>query len=159
MLLAFRGPGDLVGELAALDDEPRSATVEALEPVQALAIGHDAFRAFLIAQPAAGARRCCAMLSARLRDADAKRVQLAGYTTLGRVAFCLLELCERFGEGRASTSCCRSPRRSWRAGRARRSSPSAARCSTMRKLGWIETRRRAIRVLDPAALEGATRPD
>ena len=27
---------------------------------------------------------------------------------------------------------------------------------TMRKLGWIETRRRAIRVLDPVALEGAT---
>src|SRR4051812_40675034 len=53
VLLAFRGPGDLIGDLAALDDEPRSATVEALEPVQALAMGRDPFRAFLLERPAA----------------------------------------------------------------------------------------------------------
>jgi hypothetical protein len=38
VLLALRGPGDLVGELSALDENPRSASLVALEPVQALAI-------------------------------------------------------------------------------------------------------------------------
>jgi CRP/FNR family transcriptional regulator, cyclic AMP receptor protein len=34
VLLAFRGPGDLVGELSALDERPRSASIVALEPVE-----------------------------------------------------------------------------------------------------------------------------
>jgi CRP/FNR family transcriptional regulator, cyclic AMP receptor protein len=36
VIVAVRGPGDLVGELSAIDDEPRSATVTMLEPVEAL---------------------------------------------------------------------------------------------------------------------------
>jgi len=38
------GPGDVVGELAAIDGAPRSATVEALEPTQ---LGHMSAEAFL----------------------------------------------------------------------------------------------------------------
>ena len=36
MLLAIRGPGDVLGEQSAIDGEPRSATAVALEPVEAL---------------------------------------------------------------------------------------------------------------------------
>jgi CRP/FNR family transcriptional regulator, cyclic AMP receptor protein len=153
VLLAFRGPGDLIGDLAALDDEPRSATVEALEPVQALVMGRDPFRTFLMERPAV-ALTLLRELSARLRDADAKRVQLAAYTTVGRVAFCLLELSERFGEdGDSLLPLSQEELASW----AGASIESVGRAlQTMRKLGWIETRRRAIRVLDPVALEGAT---
>src|SRR6267378_450566 len=35
VVLAFRGPGDLLGELSAIDGDARSATVGALEPVEA----------------------------------------------------------------------------------------------------------------------------
>src|SRR5947209_7854381 len=82
VLLAFRGPGDLVGELAALDEAPRSATVLAIEPVDALALAPADFRAVLAEHPAAQLA-LVRTLAERLRDADAKRVQLAAYTTMG----------------------------------------------------------------------------
>src|SRR6266516_1839828 len=66
VVLAFRGPGDLLGEL-------RSATVEAIEPVEALAIAAADFRSFLIANPDI-ALLLLQTLSRRLRDADRKRV-------------------------------------------------------------------------------------
>jgi CRP/FNR family transcriptional regulator, cyclic AMP receptor protein len=157
VLLALRGPGDLVGELSALDESPRSASIVALEPVQALAISSDGFRAFLVERPDA-ALALLRELSARLRDADAKRIQLAAYTTVGRVAFCLLELCDRFGsseEGAVDIALPFSQEElaSW-AGASLESVGRAL--QQMRGLGWIETRRRAIRVLDRAALEAAT---
>jgi CRP-like cAMP-binding protein len=157
VLLAVRGPGDLIGELSALDDEPRSASIVALEPVQALAIASDRFRAFLLERPEV-AIALLRELSARLRDADAKRVQLAAYTTVGRVAFCLIELCDRFGSGDGGAVDITLPLTqeelaSW-AGASLESVGRAL--QTMRGLGWIETRRRAIRVLDRPALEAAT---
>jgi CRP/FNR family transcriptional regulator, cyclic AMP receptor protein len=157
VLLALRGPGDLVGELSALDEAPRSASIVAIEPVQALAVPHARFRAFLLDHPE-HALTLLKEISARLRDADAKRVQLAAYSTLGRVAFCLLELCDRFGEGEAGAVDITLPLSqeelaSW-AGASLESVGRAL--QQMRGLGWIETRRRAIRVLDRAALESAT---
>src|SRR5690349_16527932 len=41
VILAFRGPGDVLGEISALGGEPRSATVRALEPIDALAVAAD----------------------------------------------------------------------------------------------------------------------
>jgi CRP/FNR family cyclic AMP-dependent transcriptional regulator len=157
VLLAFRGPGELVGELSALDDQPRSATIVALEPVDALAVGHDAFRALLARHPPA-ALGLLRMVSQRLREADAKRVQLAGYTAMGRVAFCLLELCERFGhEQDGALSILLPLSQDELAGWAGSSLESVGRSlRTMRDLGWIETGRRSIRVLDREALTRAT---
>ncbi|HEX5618166.1 MAG TPA: Crp/Fnr family transcriptional regulator [Solirubrobacteraceae bacterium] len=157
VLLALRGPGDLVGELSALDDEPRSASIEAIEPVRALAMTHDRFRALLAERPDT-ALALMRELSARLRDADAKRIQMATFTTVERVALCLLELCERFGEeqdGAVDIALALSQEElaSW-AGASLESVGRAL--QQMRGLGWIETRRRAIRVLDPAALRRAT---
>jgi CRP-like cAMP-binding protein len=157
VLLALRGPGDLVGELSALDDAPRSASIVAIEPVQALAVPRERFRTFLLEHPET-ALALLRELSTRLRDADAKRVQLAAYTTVGRVAFCLLELCDRFGRDEQGAVDILLPLSqeelaSW-AGSSLESVGRAL--QTMRGLGWIETRRRAIRVLDRQALQGAT---
>jgi CRP/FNR family cyclic AMP-dependent transcriptional regulator len=157
LLLAFRGPGDLVGELSALDLKPRSATIEALDPVDALVLGHEAFRRVLAEHPPA-ALALLRVLSARLRDADAKRVQLAGHTTLERVAFCLVELSERFGEAQAEAVDILLPvSQEELAGWAGASLESVGRAlATMRRLGWVETRRREIRVLDRDALARAS---
>jgi CRP/FNR family transcriptional regulator, cyclic AMP receptor protein len=158
LLLAIRGPGDLVGELSALDEQPRSASVVALEPVEALVVDHQRFRSWLAAHPQA-ALALLRLLAARLRDADAKRVRLAGYESLGRVAFCLLELCERFGRPeRDGVEILLPISQEELAGWAGVSLESVGRAlATMRRLGWIETRRRGIRVVDAPALEGATR--
>ena len=118
---------------------------------------HDRFRALLRERPDA-ALALMRELSARLRDADVKRIQMATHTTVGRVAFCLLELCERFGrdeDGAIDITLALSQEElaSW----AGASLESVARAlQQMRSLGLIETRRRAIRVLDTEALRGAT---
>jgi CRP-like cAMP-binding protein len=157
ILLAFRGPGDLVGELSALDERPRSASIVALEPVEALVLSHEQFRALLVQHPAA-AFALLRVLSDRLRDADLKRLQFAGYTAMGRVAFCLLELCDRFGQAEEEGVDILLPlSQEELAGWAGSSLESVGRSlQTMRGLGWIETRRRAIRVLDRDALRRAT---
>jgi CRP/FNR family transcriptional regulator, cyclic AMP receptor protein len=156
VVLAFRGPGELVGELSALDDEPRSATVVALEPVEALAIAHGDFRAYLADHPAASLA-LMRMLARRLRDADAKRLEFASASTLERVASRLLELCERFGETAGDYVEIDLPlSQEELAGWAGASLESVGRAlQTMRGLGWIETRRRQVRVIDIDALRRA----
>src|SRR5688572_18295292 len=44
VVLAICGPGDLVGELSALDGEPRSAAATTIEPVEALSVPATDFR-------------------------------------------------------------------------------------------------------------------
>ena len=156
LLLAIRAPGDLVGELAALDERPRSASVVALEAVEALVLPIPAFRALLTARPAV-AIALIRVIGARLRDADARRIQLGRLASLARVASCLLELCDRFGadaDGAVAIRVALSQEEL--AGWAGASLESTARAlRQLRELGWIETRRREIRVLDRAGLASA----
>jgi CRP/FNR family cyclic AMP-dependent transcriptional regulator len=96
VVLAVRFSGDLLGELSALDGEPRSATATALEPVEALVLTVTQFRDFLSAHPRT-ALTLLEMLSLRLRDADRKRVEFGAYDSVGRVARRLVELADDFG--------------------------------------------------------------
>ncbi len=96
VLLAIRGPGDVLGEQSAIEGEPRSATAVALEPVEALNVTAADFISFVSRTPSA-ATYMMRLLSSRLRDADDKRVGFAAQDTLGRVAARLVELGERYG--------------------------------------------------------------
>jgi len=154
VVLAFRGAGELVGELAALDGEPRSATVRAIEGVSALALSVDAFRGFLESRPAV-ALILLRMLARRLRDADAKRIEFASSTTIERVAARLLEFSERFGHEDASGTVHIALPLSQEelAGSTGASIESVGRAlHTLRTLSCVETRRREIRILDPGRL-------
>src|SRR4051812_43181392 len=51
VILDFRGPGDLVGEMAVVDGHPRSNTVQAIEPVQVLALAAADFKALVASSP------------------------------------------------------------------------------------------------------------
>jgi CRP/FNR family transcriptional regulator, cyclic AMP receptor protein len=155
VVLAFRGPGELVGEQSALDDEPRGANVVAVEPIEVLIVAAARFRALLLERPRV-TMALLRMLSRRLRDADAKRTEFTALTTIERVAVRLLELAQRFGE--------REPDGSVRialplsqeelAGATGASLESVGRAlQTLRAVKCIETRRREIRVLDVEALE------
>jgi CRP/FNR family transcriptional regulator, cyclic AMP receptor protein len=158
VVLAFRGPGELLGEQAALDGLPRSATILAVEPVQALSLSADAFRSFLAAHPSVSLT-LLGMLSRRLRDADAKRVEFSAFTTIERVAARLLELSERFGREEGGSIRIELPlSQEELAGATGASIESVGRAlQTMRSLKCIETRRREIRVLDRDALEALRR--
>src|SRR3954452_3160377 len=53
VILGFVGPGELVGDVAALGGGPRSATVEAVDAVRALVVPRAAFERFAAARPEA----------------------------------------------------------------------------------------------------------
>jgi CRP/FNR family cyclic AMP-dependent transcriptional regulator len=95
-IVAVRGPGDLLGELSAIDGGPRSATVTTLEPVEALLLAGSAFAALLERRPRI-ALVILRLTAARLRYSDAQQAQFATHDVVGRVAQRLLELGERFG--------------------------------------------------------------
>jgi CRP/FNR family cyclic AMP-dependent transcriptional regulator len=153
-LLAFCGAGELVGDLAALDGEPRSASVCAVEQVVALALTTEAFRTFVETRPGV-AIVLLRMVGRRLREADAKRIEFSSCTTLERVAARLIEFSARFGLEDASGAVRISLPLSQEelAGAASASIQSVGRAlQTMRSLKCIETRRREIVILDPQRL-------
>lgn len=67
--LARLGPGDFFGEMALLNDRPRSATVRATQPVRALALDKADFREIILESPRLALSLLQAM-SQRIRSAD-----------------------------------------------------------------------------------------
>ncbi len=153
VILALRGPGDLLGELGVLDGQPRSATAISATAVEAVALSAASFRAFLEARPKV-ALMILRMLSTRLRDADTKRVEFGAQDSMSRVAARIVELSERFGEEHDGVVVIDLPisqeeLAAW-TGCSRDSVVKAL--QSMRGLGWIETERRRITVHDAEAL-------
>ncbi|MFE0804412.1 Crp/Fnr family transcriptional regulator [Streptomyces sp. NPDC058812] len=103
LILGLRGPGELLGEMAALDRHPRSATVRALGPTEAQVIGGDAFRRFLALHPRVSGL-VIRQLTFRLRSADQERSALASLTVLQRLAHRLIELSKPDSSGPYSPS-------------------------------------------------------
>lgn len=96
MLLAIRVAGDLVGEMAAFEDQPRSGTVIACSEVTARIIQVNALEGFLARHPDA-MRAMLAMLCARLRWANRRRIDFRAYDSLTRLARVLAELSQAYG--------------------------------------------------------------
>jgi CRP/FNR family cyclic AMP-dependent transcriptional regulator len=149
-VLSICGPGDLLGELVAVRACARSADVTALEAVEGLVVGVGALRSLLAARPAI-TLALLELALARLRAADARRLEFATAGSLGRVTSRLLELTERFGadagEQRIEVALPinQAELASWSAS-SRESTARALR--TLRELGLIETRRRELVVCD-----------
>ena len=72
LILGYRDAGEFVGEMALIDDLPRSATVVALQPVQLLKITREDFEQ-LLAESTLLDHNLLRKLSARLRAADDER--------------------------------------------------------------------------------------
>ena len=91
--LAHFGPGDIFGELAMFDDEARSATVETLDQVDAVAIAGGDFRRLLKEHPDI-AVKLVVSLGRRLREANERLTRQSFQTVQSRVAGVLGELVE-----------------------------------------------------------------
>lgn len=92
--LATFGPGDIFGELAMFDDELRSATVEALDRLDVLAIlGQDMRR--LMRDHAELAVKLAVSLVRRLRSANERLARQSFLTVQSRVAAVLVQLVEQ----------------------------------------------------------------
>ncbi len=152
IVLGIRGPGDVVGDLSALDSAPRSATALAVGDVEATVAPGSALTRAL--NDIGKATELLRILAARLRDADRKRLEFAALDTLGRVAWRLQELGERFGEETSEGVVVELPLSqeqlaSW-CGASREATVKAL--SALRSLGCIATGRRSVVIRDAEAL-------
>jgi signal transduction histidine kinase len=67
------GPGEFFGEIALVQEGPRTATVRTIEPTTVLEIGHEAFLSVLN-RSASMAIRIMLQVTSRLRDADQRAI-------------------------------------------------------------------------------------
>jgi CRP-like cAMP-binding protein len=86
--LAHFGPGDIFGELAMFDDERRSATVETLDAVEAVAVAGSDMRRLLREHPDIAVKLVIA-LGRRLREANERLTRQSFQTVQSRVAVVL----------------------------------------------------------------------
>jgi CRP/FNR family transcriptional regulator, cyclic AMP receptor protein len=86
-----------LGEVALLDEAPRSATVMTLEPTEFLQIGRASFKSLLTAHPAI-AMKIMARLANELRRATEQIRTLSLFDVHGRVLRCLLMMAHDHGE-------------------------------------------------------------
>lgn len=154
VMLAIRGPGELIGDMAALGAQRRTASAIALDEVEAGFLHGDEFRTYLHEHPAA-ALVLIRMLVRRLAEADRDRVALATQDSVGRVARRLLDLAADHGvptKGgtRIELTLTQDELARW-TGATRETVSRALRL--MRRLGWVSTDHRTITVLDQAALQ------
>jgi CRP-like cAMP-binding protein len=148
------GPGDFFGEMALLDDGPRSASALALEPVEALILDRATFAAMLARHPAV-ASALLAILGAHLRRTDELIQDILFLDLPARLAKQLLMLAAHHG--------CATPRgvridlhlnQSELAAMIGAARESANRClNAYADRGIIAIERDAITILKPEALQ------
>jgi CRP/FNR family transcriptional regulator, cyclic AMP receptor protein len=93
IVLGVRGPGDLIGELGAIEDEhsPRVASVVAIDPVVCRVVRAAELRALLASHPSI-AVELLRMIAARLRASDGRLIELGAAGTTRRVARLLADM-------------------------------------------------------------------
>lgn len=96
VLLGIRVAGDVVGEMAAFEDRPRCGTVLACGEVAARIIPLPVLERFLARRPEA-MKPLMAMLSARLRSSNQRRIDSRVYDPPVRLARVLAELVRTHG--------------------------------------------------------------
>jgi len=153
VVIGIRGPGELIGEMAALGAQRRTATAVALDDVEVGLLSAAQLREFLDTRPGAE-RALTRVFIRRLTDADRARVDLATQDSVGRIAARLLALADDYGisvkDGtRIELPLTQDELASWTG--ATRETVSRA-LTMMRRLGWVASEGRRITVLDRDAL-------
>jgi CRP/FNR family transcriptional regulator/CRP/FNR family cyclic AMP-dependent transcriptional regulator len=96
VILSTLGPGDFFGEMALLDNEPRSATAIALVDSELLSLSRASFESYMANNPSIGLA-LIRVLTARLRHANHQISTLALLDVYGRVARVLLDMAREEG--------------------------------------------------------------
>jgi CRP/FNR family cyclic AMP-dependent transcriptional regulator len=96
VLFALRGPGDVIGDLAALQGWPRTSTVQTLQETEFAQFTHDGFLACLHDRPAVSIA-LAQQMAMRLRDAETARIGFATMDVAQRVAALLVRLADTHG--------------------------------------------------------------
>ena len=150
--LALRGPGDILGELAAVGGGRRSASVYAVEAITALAVEVASFREYLHRHPSA-TFVLLAALAERSRDATRRHAEFGAFDTTVRLARLIAELADTYGEPTDAGVRVRLLSQDELASFCAASREAVARAlRTLREEGLVETGRRTVTVVDLARL-------
>jgi CRP/FNR family transcriptional regulator, cyclic AMP receptor protein len=154
VILGFVGPGELFGEMAVLDGQPRSANATANTNCEIFVIDRREFLAFVRSQPTL-ATKIIELMCARFRWTSDRVEQLILRKDLpGRLANALLGLTEnRRLDGERSTIAITQQEIAEMVGMTRESINKQLRAWALRK--WVRLEHGAIVVLDAAALRDA----
>jgi CRP-like cAMP-binding protein len=154
LTLANFGPGDIFGELAMFGNERRSATVEALDHLELLAILGSDMRRLLRDHPDIAVKLLTA-LAGRLRDTNERLTRQSFQTVQSRVASVLTQLVEAARkEGASDHDVLITSTQADVAQLAGSSRESASRfLAVLERAGIISQGRGKLTVHDPAALE------
>jgi CRP/FNR family transcriptional regulator len=152
--LATFGPGDIFGELAMFDDERRSATVEAVDMLDCVAVLGSDMRGLMRRHPDIAVKLVIA-LGRRLREANERLARQSFQTVQSRVATVLGNLVEQArAEGAPEVEVLVVSTQAELAQLAGSSRESASRfLAVLERAGIISQGRGKIVVHDPAALQ------
>jgi CRP/FNR family transcriptional regulator, cyclic AMP receptor protein len=158
IVAGVRGPGDVLGELAAVDAQPRSATLSALATVETLTIPGPRFAGLCQSEP----RIAWVLLGVvvdRLRESNRQWAEFGGGLAAQRIVALLLELAVSQGKQTADgVEITLWGSQQELAATAATSRESMARVlRTLRKQGLISTRRGKITIHDVAELRRLAR--
>ncbi len=157
VVLAILGPGDFFGELALLDDAPRSATAEALEATETWTLHREEFINYLTDNTDFALH----VLQTLARHIRRLNIQLADIFFLdlpGRLARTLLQLADQYGtyttDGTIINLSLTQTDLAEMTGATRVSINKAL--GRFRRAGWIRIAGRQVTLLDREALVGLT---
>jgi CRP-like cAMP-binding protein len=152
--LARFGPGDIFGELAMFDNERRSATVEAMDELQAFAVMSADMRRLMREHPDIAVKLVTA-LGRRLRAANERLARQSFQTVQSRVASVLTGLVEQAqAEGAAASDVLVTATQAELAQLAGSSRESASRfLAVLERAGIVSQGRGRLTVHDPSALQ------
>ena len=95
-IIAFFGPGEMVGEVAVFENKPYPASAQAVTETRIVAIKREDFLSFLANRPQV-ALKIINILGGRLRDAQNRLRDLAGERVEQRIAGVLVMLSAKLG--------------------------------------------------------------
>lgn len=157
VVLGIRGPGDILGELSAIDGSPRIASAVTLEPSEMLVLPASSFQSFVEGR-AGVASSLLRVLAERLRESDLNRTNFGSEDCATRVTLLLLDLVGRHGTfngngngngNKIDLPLTQQDLADW-VGESREAVTKAL--HALREAGVIETSRREITILDTAQL-------
>jgi CRP/FNR family transcriptional regulator, cyclic AMP receptor protein len=158
-VLALRGGGDIVGEIAGETTGHRNATIQAIDTVHVLIVGYDRFSSFLDTHPGP-ARAYRHMITLRWSEAGLILRRRAITSGAQRLAGLLLDLARRHGsraDGAIEVALPLSQEELASLAGASRATVTRA-LSNWRKRGFIRTGQRRITIIDPRGLQQVAGP-
>jgi CRP-like cAMP-binding protein len=151
IILDVLDAGSLVGELSAIDGEPRSATAIAVTAVDVLIVPTAQFLTFLEDHGGA-ATALLQLLVGRLRRTSQRQLEFGTGDALSRICVCVLEMLDRYATHDRTQATIPFAQHDIAAmtGLSREAVVKGLRA--LRLLGWLELRARELTVLDEAAI-------